>query len=209
MPSLGLEALEKLINHALALDPESLAKVQGLEGKVVALNVEGVGLKCLLVPCRDGVRLQQRCEGEADVTISGAPLSLMRLGVSRQPTGLFGSHVTIDGDVDLGRRVQRILDGLEIDWEEQLSRVVGDSVAHQVGVLARGAGRWGRKAADTLGLNVAEYFQEERRDLVTNTELIPFLDGVDELRNAVDRLAQRIERLQSKQASATAPPSDH
>ena len=205
--SLGLEALEKMINHALALDPESLAKIQALEGAVIALDIEGLGLKCFLLPCRDGIRLQQHCDGEPDVTLRGAPLSLLRLGLSRRPAGLFGSHVTIDGDVALGRRLQRIIDELDIDWEEQLSHLLGDSVAHQLGVLARAAGHWGRKAADTLGLNAAEYFQEERRDLVSKAELAPFLDGVDDLRCAVDRLEQRIRRLQARQADATASPS--
>ena len=206
-PSLGLEVLEKVINHALALDPESRAKIQALEGKVVALNIEGLGLKGYLLPCRDGIRLQRYCEGEPDVTISGAPLSLLRMGLSRQPTRVFGSHVTIDGDVNLGRRVQRILDELEIDWEEQLSHVVGDSVAHQAGVLARSVNRWGLNAVNTFGLNVAEYFQEERRDLVGKNDLASFFDGVDDIRSAVDRLEQPIRRLQFQQASAAASPT--
>jgi ubiquinone biosynthesis protein UbiJ len=43
--------------------------------------------------------------------------------------------------------------------------------------------------------NVAEYLGHERRDLIPRAEAEQFLQGVDSLREDVDRLAARIDLL--------------
>lgn len=197
LPLLACSALEKALNQCLKLDPDSLAKVTELEGKVIALQVEGLGIEIFLVPTEDGLRVQSVFEGAPDVTIRGGVFSLARMGLSDQPSNHFGKGVEMDGDTEVGRKMQRILEGLDLDWEEQLSRFSGDVVAHQVGNVVRGFADWGRKAAETFSRDVAEYLQEESRDLVVKEELTPFLDQIDVLRSDVDRLALRIEKLKN------------
>ncbi len=203
LPLLATAALEKVINQALRLDPETLKRITALEGKVIALEIQGVGVEFYLVPTSDGLRVQSVFEGEADVCIRGGLFSLMRMGGARMglvehPASLFGKGVEMAGDTHLGRQVQQILDGLDIDWEEQVSRLTGDVMARQIGNAMRGFAQWGLNTAETLGRDVAEYLQEESRDLVVKAELTPFLDQVDTLRSDVDRLAQRIVRLNTQ-----------
>jgi len=198
LPLLATAALEKALNHCLQMDPETLAQVTRLEGKVVELEVLGVGKSIYLVPTADGLRVQSVFEGESDVTIKGGVFSLARLGLSENPASVFGDGVEMQGDAQLGRKVQHILDSLDLDWEEQLSRLSGDVIAHQLGNTVRDLFSWGGKAAETLGRDAAEYFQEESRDLVVKPELDQFLDQVDTLRSDVDRLAQRVKRLQAQ-----------
>ncbi|MCE3285407.1 MAG: hypothetical protein K0R70_1663 [Steroidobacteraceae bacterium] len=81
--------------------------------------------------------------------------------------------------------------------------MIGDVAAHQVANVARGFLAWGRKAADAFSQNVAEYLQEEGRDVPTRTELEEFLESVDHLREATDRLEARLARLESRRPSAT------
>jgi len=45
---------------------------------------------------------------------------------------------------------------------------------------------------------IAEYLQEEGRDLVNKTELEEFLRGVDELRETADRIEARLGRLEQR-----------
>lgn len=198
---LAVSALETALNQCLKLDPESLARVTALEGKVVAIELVGLGLRFYLVPCHDSLRVQSVFDGEPDVRISGGPVSLAMLGLG-QKKGLLGEGVRFEGDARLGREVQAIMDGLDIDWEEQLSRLCGDVIAHQIGNFVRGAQRWGKNSAETLARDVSEYFQEESRDLVPQPELADFLDKVDIVRSDVDRLEARIKRLLAEQASS-------
>ncbi len=204
LPLLATAALEKALNHCLQIDPETLAQLARLEGKVVALAIVGLGKSIYLVPTADGLRVQSIFEGEPDVTIKGGVFSLARLGLSDNPASVFGDGVEMEGDAQLGRKVQHILNSLDLDWEEQLSRFSGDVIAHQVGNTVRDLFSWGSKTAETLGRDVAEYFQEESRDLVVKPELDQFLDRVDTLRSDVDRLAQRVKRLQAQLKSSGA-----
>lgn len=195
LPQAGLALLESAINLALAMDPETLARLGPLEGKVIAVDMQGTGQTLYLLPGAEGFRLMAHYEGEADTTLRGSPLALLRLNRGKPGEGLFSGEVSIQGDVELGTRVQRILGGLDIDWEEHLSRITGDVVAHQVGNLVRGLMRWGEQAAGNLGRDFADYVQEERRDVPPRWELDEFLAGVDTLRSDVDRLEARINRL--------------
>ena len=55
-----------------------------------------------------------------------------------------------------------------------------------------------RRARRTAGENIAEYLQEEGRDLVNRTELDEFLRGVDEVRETADRIEARLGHLERR-----------
>jgi ubiquinone biosynthesis protein UbiJ len=97
--------------------------------------------------------------------------------------------------VALGQKMQRILAGLDLDWEEPLARAFGDPLGHELARAARAAFAWQRAALNTAGLNTAEYLKEELRLLPARYEVEAFLDGVDSLRADLDRLEARIRRL--------------
>jgi ubiquinone biosynthesis protein UbiJ len=82
------------------------------------------------------------------------------------------------------------------DIEEELSSVIGDAAAHKLGNLARGVSDWGRTARSTMGANIREYLQEEGRDAPSRYEFDRFAANVNTLRDDVDRLEARINRLQ-------------
>ena len=103
--------------------------------------------------------------------------------------------VRIEGDAELAQKFRELALLLRPDLEEELSLVLGDVPAHQIGRFARAAFGWARKAATTTVRNAAEYLGHERRDLVPRAEAEQFLHGVDTLREDLDRLAARIELL--------------
>ena len=88
------------------------------------------------------------------------------------------------------------------DPEEELSRWIGDFPARRVSLIARRALEFARRARHTAGENIAEYLQEEGRDLVNRTELDEFLRGVDELRETADRVEARLGRLEQRLTGA-------
>lgn len=100
--------------------------------------------------------------------------------------------------MELGQEFSEILEALDIDWEEHLSHLTGDLVAHKVGNLVRDVFAWGKQAADTLGQDVAEYLQEENEALPNRDEVENFLSQVDVMRTDVDRMEARVQRLQSR-----------
>lgn len=191
----ALSGLEAALNAALALDPATVQKLAALEGRVIAIDIKGMGISLYLLPTIDGLKLMGHFDGEADTTLRGAPFDLFRMSGGKAGEGLFSGAVTIDGDVELGQRIQRIFRQLEIDWEEHLSRLTGDIIAHQVGNKVRNLIAWSRKAGDALGQDIADYLQEESDILPTGVEIEAFLKDVDDLRIDADRLEARIRRL--------------
>lgn len=195
-----LGGLESAINAALALDPATRERLSELEGRVIAIELKGTGHTLYLLPANDGLRLMAHFDGSVDTTLRGAPFALFRMNSGKPGEGLFSGDVTIDGDVELGQRIQRIFQQLDIDWEEHLSRLTGDIIAHQVGNGVRNLFAWGKQAADTLGMDTSEYLQYEREILPTRHELEAFLGDVDELRISCDRLDARLRRLTDRAA---------
>ena len=192
-------SLEVAINHYIHLDVEAKTKLAALQGKLVVVELQGTGLEFALYFGDDRVYVLPECEREPDCRMIGAPLAMARLGLGQKTTSaLFASGVEIDGDMEVGRAVQRLLDNLEIDWEEQLSKYVGDVVAHQVGNVVRDVLNWGKQTAETVAQNSVEYLQEESRDLPHPIEVEAFVSGVDQLRTDVDRLAARVSRLKQQ-----------
>lgn len=201
---LALAGLEQLINGLIRLDANSATRLANYHGRVIAIEILGIGLTLYFVPQHDGqLQLLGSIEGKPDCILSGAPLDLMRSGDSSQGAAqLFAGRVSIHGDSELAHRFGEILGGLDIDWEEQLSRLVGDVAAHEVGVHARRLGRWASASGQTLSRDLAEYLTEEARLLPTRYECEEFLAGVDQLRDDAERLAARIARLQKRLAAA-------
>jgi len=101
----------------------------------------------------------------------------------------------IEGDIELAAAVSHVMANLRWDYEEDLSRVVGDVAAHRIARGARQLSAWPAEAAESLARGVAEYLSEERHALATPLAVEEFTDEVDDLRDAVERLDKRIDRL--------------
>jgi ubiquinone biosynthesis protein UbiJ len=82
--------------------------------------------------------------------------------------------------------------------EEELSRLVGDLPARRLSLLAKRVLAWAGNARRTAGENIAEYLQEESRDLVNKTELEEFLQGVDAARETFDRVEARLALIEQR-----------
>jgi len=198
LPTLVSASLEAAVNRLLRLDPDTRDRLATLDGKVIAIELRGLDVAMYLIPGKAGLNIFSRFEGEPDTILRGTPVALARMGLEKHAgDSLFAGDVEISGDTELGQEFREILDGIDIDWEEQLSLVTGDVVAHRVGNAVRGAAEWGRKTLETLSRDAAEYLQEESRDLPNRGEVEIFLEDVDELRSDVDRLEARVKRLES------------
>lgn len=201
MPFTALPFIEGALNRLLRLDPETLRRLGELDGKRLRLRLAepaGQSWELDLVPSEGGLRLDPASgDPEPDVTIIGTPSVFARLLFSESPPAT-DTELTIRGDLDLGNRFRAILERLDLDWEEQVSHVTGDVVAHALGNAARDLRAWGRESARTLGQDVTEFLQEESRLLAPRDRIESFLADVDRLRAEADRLAQRLARLEAR-----------
>jgi ubiquinone biosynthesis accessory factor UbiJ len=110
--------------------------------------------------------------------------------------------VQIRGDAEIANLYRDLFAAARPDLEEEMSRWVGDMPARHLSLLAKSVRTWARRARRTAGENIAEYLQEEGRDLVTKTEMEEFLRGVDGVRESVDRIEARLIRIEQRAGRA-------
>lgn len=191
--------LEAAINRLLRLDPDTLVRIGDLEGKVIRLRIAGAPSREIFVlPSKTGLHLRDRHDGEPNVTLTGDVPVFARLALRRLiPDVVATGEVQISGDIELGQRFQRLLEKIDIDWEEQAARVLGDVAAHQLGNVLRDMRVWSNQTLQTLGQDLAEYLQEESRLLPSSARAEAFGQAVETLRHEVERLEKRLERLRA------------
>lgn len=203
-PAILLASAEALINRLLALDPEGAAGLAKIQGQVLRVELAGLGLHLYLVPEGAALRLFGDYAAEPDCRVRATPVALLGMALAEhREDQVFGGRVTIEGDNGLAQTLGEVLKGLDIDWEEQLAHIVGDSLAHQLGNQARAKRRWAKRSSQTLQTDLREYLIEEGRFLPSETEMQGFLDEVDRFRDDVERLVARVERLAHQGSQGT------
>lgn len=196
IPDSFLTPMQAVLNRNIGMSTPARTSARELDGRRVVIESPDIGLCVSFQFAEEVVQLSTQAAEGADCVITGSPLNLLRLA-GPNPTGVFREGAAeISGDALIGQEFQKFLKFARPDWEEELSRLVGDVAAHQ---LVRGFASfldWGRRSSQAMAQNAAEYFQEESRDLPSSAEARHFMDDVDELRDQADRLDARIKVLE-------------
>jgi len=191
------DLLEQAVGRYLALSPHSSGLLAPLAGKLIELRLEPPGQRVLLAPTEAGFTFPPADDGTPDATLIGSPLAFARMALGGKPMrGLFAGEVVVEGDVGVARRFQALFQRLDIDWEAHLAALTGYDVAAWLTGQTRATRSWWQERRESLRADVAEYLQEESRELPALTEASGFCSDVDTLRADCDRLTARIERLE-------------
>jgi ubiquinone biosynthesis protein UbiJ len=191
-------ALETALNRALALDPETRTGLKPLDGRSITLTLEAPALALQLRVQGERLVVGPVEEGrEPDLAVRSTLGALVsQLPFLRRDDAPPVGRMRVSGDADLARRLQRLAERFDPDWQQPFAAVFGDVL----GVQIANAVAAGLKQARTFGKNAAEsaaeYVTEESRDVVPRDELAAFHDDVDALRDDVERIAAKINRLQ-------------
>ncbi|HZW60111.1 MAG TPA: SCP2 sterol-binding domain-containing protein [Woeseiaceae bacterium] len=198
-----MDALERLlapviagINRQIADSTPARELCDRLDGRRLAIRVRDTGLAvCLRVAGRQ-LFTGDVADSEPDAVITGSLLSLGRLAGDAGEELIRDGTIALDGSATVADDFRRLLRYGRPDWEEQLSRLVGDVAAHGIGDIVRSAARWGSNARRTFEQNIGEYLQEESRALPSRYEVDAFRERVHALRDDAARLDARLARLE-------------
>lgn len=117
-----------------------------------------------------------------------AALNLLREG----PAGL-GNDIEIEGDVMVAAAIGQVARSLRWDFEEDLSRIVGDSVAHRVGTAFRRL----RVRSESVGERSFEAAQRmasgPEGPLLSRAELARHAQSLRELSDRLTRIEARTQ----------------
>jgi len=192
-----MRPLANVLNRNIQATTPARELCEKLDGTIVAVRVRDTALAVWFVVHKDNLELKTETDQDPDILISGSLMTLARMAGVPGPSGVRNGSLEFTGDPSQAEEFQRLLGFAKPDLEEELSGVVGDVAAHQIGEFARGVGKWGLEAGSVMGANIREYLQEESRDVPSRYEVDRFGKRVGRLRDDVDRLEARIRRLQA------------
>lgn len=184
-------------NRLLSLDEQALQRCASLQGRCIELHVSDIDFRLYCHPGGWGIRLsQQRPMREIDATICGRFIALVNLSLQEDKISTsIRERVSIHGDANVAAQMQKILSGLDIDWEEALSKYTGDVIAYQIHKRMRSAGEWLRDSALSLLQTTSEYIHEEARLSPAQAEFERFQRQNTALKNDVERSEARLRHL--------------
>ena len=178
------------INHLLNDAPWARERLKPFAGQVVAIDIAPLVLQ--LEVATDGSVCAPTGDHAAsvDITVPLASLPLVVQGVE----ALF-RQVRISGNAEMAEAIGFVARNLRWDAEEDLARWVGDIAAHRLATTARAFLDWQKNTVISAAEGLSEYLTEERPLLMKPAPLKPFIDEVDDLRDAIARLEKRVDKL--------------
>lgn len=198
--SSALSGCEKIISTLLVQDNAALEKVRALSGKILQVHCEQPTLSLYIQFVDDQLFLLQGVAKGADCSLQGKAASLLKLLVTRNSASMHSEGIKVTGNTGVLSGTQEILEDLDIDWEYQLSHVIGDIPTQ---LLADGIDltrRFFKRASASVREDVSHFLVTEKKLFPEKNDLESFCSDVDALRLRVDRLSGRIDRMQSQTA---------
>jgi len=182
-----------LLNHLLEGEEWARRKLAPFAGESVELRAAPLpALRFTILPGGRVGTVNPAGGNAVSLTVQLKPGALAALARGEEH---LMREVEVSGNARLAAEVMALVRHLRWDPEEDLSAVIGDVAAHRAVQTARAFAAWQLDAVGRLGEALADYFAEEKRVLVRRPDFGAFAAEVADLRDAVERLAKRVERL--------------
>jgi ubiquinone biosynthesis protein UbiJ len=181
------------LNHLLAQQRWAAERLAPFVGQRVEFHcppLPGLRLKILDTGFVEGTKDAAAGALMVKLKLGGLPLLLARGDAALK-------QVEIEGSAELANAVQFLFRHLDWDIEEDLSRLLGDVLAHRLASAGRAFAAWQREAATRLAENLAEYWTEEQPLLARRADAAKFCAGVAALREDVTQLEKRLEKFEA------------
>lgn len=191
--------MESLLNHHINGSSTAQSQLRALEDRTLLVNVKDVNFKFCLKAEDAYLRINEISEHDAEkdmtASISGTPITFLRLIRASTANELRASKATICGDTETIEGFSELLRLACPEIEEELSYLVGDVLAYEISGMTRRLTTWGNRALQSVAINTSEFIQEESSQLPPRIEIERFNCEVEVLREDIDRAEQRIDRL--------------
>lgn len=181
------------LNHLLRANAWARESLKPFTGKTVCVRC--LPFSASLRVIESGEVTPPGAGATPDATLTVTPGLLLRMATQDETAW---RDIAIEGDTALAGAVHHLWRHLRWDAEEDLSRVVGDIVAHRMVGTARALGQWARLSGENLARSVTEYWTEERPAVASANDLARFATDVDALRDDLARLEKRTVQLAAR-----------
>lgn len=177
------------LNHVLRQNAWAAERLRAFAGRSVRLSLLPFGASFVISGNGDFLPAPDGTTTEASIYLT--PTAALQILADQPPEQL----VKVEGDSELATEIGKVLRQLQWEYEEDLSRLIGDIPAHQLVSLGKRVASEGKRQAVSLAGMFSEYWLEEKPLIAKRRHLERFSEDVSTLRDDVERLTKRLEKL--------------
>ena len=187
-----------VLQHLIAQNSWVNAILQPFVNQSIQINVTPVSAN--LVILEDGSLAVAGETNIPDATVTISPSLLLRLIAKDDAAKM---QINIVGDTHLATELAKVFTLMRWDYEDDLSKLVGDVPALKIGQLARKTVQTVKETSINLVEMLSEYWQEENPMIAKRRHIETFNTQVDILRADVERIEKRLAKLAQQYAHTT------
>jgi len=128
-----------------------------------------------------------------DTEISGSLTNFFKLLKKDQHIPLSSLDIKVYGDVAAAQNLEIFIKKLNIDWQEHLAQLTNDEFSEATSRILTSSVNLVRQQASSVMQMLSEYLNHESELIATKDLLEEFYGAIDDLRQAVDRLAAKVD----------------
>ncbi len=178
------------VNYLLTLDPEVQKEFSAFRDKVLKIDIVDLQKIVFLKITEKGIELMDNFEGSAQASVRGTTVALSQLGSNKS--------LSLEGDIEFMQQLMQLTKKYRFDLGALLANIFGDVLAQQIENGLRGTMQWAKSSSEKMGWDMSAFLTDEIRLVPTRDEMNIFSDEVDELRDAVERVSLKINRLKGE-----------
>ncbi len=182
--------ISRCLRELFTTAPWAALRLQPYAGSTILLELDHLRIPFRINP--EGYPELAEALAESPQLTIRMPLSALPLLLADPASNL--RHLHLEGNTGLASEVGFLAKNFRPDFEELLSRIVGDMWAYRMAGAARKAHHWAQDSLRRLTDSLAEYATEEALLLASRSSLQQFAQDVDQLNRATLHLEQRISR---------------
>ncbi len=184
---------EILKNH-----PELMDEFRAFEGSIILIDLINTNTRIYLLISETGMKISNQPVKKPDLSIRATPLELFQyLFRARNNTISASGEIELSGNIGLAQKIQNLFVKFEVDWEDKVSQVMGDELSHSLFFAMNKIIKNIKYGKRELEINFAEVLKYEKEIVIDQQELMTFNKSVDQLRDDVEKLNFRVNRLSS------------
>ena len=187
----------RFLQHLLTQNSWANALLQPYAGKAVQFDIASI--KANIIILEDGGLGMAGETNIADATVCISASLLLRLIAQDEAAKV---QIVISGDTHLATEFAKVLSSMRWDYEDDLSKLVGDVSALKISQFGRDAATGIKRNSIQLAEMLSEYWQEEKPLIAKNRLVEKFNTEVDTLRADVARFEKRLTKLTQQQLSS-------
>ncbi|VTU07047.1 Uncharacterized protein conserved in bacteria [Actinobacillus indolicus] len=196
LPQFALGALETAFNHLIERSPQTSPMLRKLAGKILKIQLNQPNIILFVIFNENRTDWLANYEGEVDCVVSLDTTALPKLADKSKLSELINNKTLIlTGDIQVLQHFSQLLDELEKDPAELLSRFIGDVPAQASTDFAKGIFTKVKNQFVQDSQHLVDNLTTERPVLVHRLQVVDFCDQVKELEQQAVRLEQKFAKL--------------